>query len=353
MKQGRTLIGLVEELERQLLTKVDMVVPTPLMHHITGLDGMSQLLVEAPDGSKRFKTTEICRRQLADRLKIPFAYFERMRADQPALLDRNVNTWLHEEPEKRLLRTLDGQARAFLSDRYRRLDNYDLMKHVYPMVKELPGARLDSMELTDTRMYLKVVTPAVQFEIQPGDIVQAGVVISNSEIGHGSLSVQPLVYRLICRNGLIAPDRAMRKAHVGRSMEASTDEITVFKDDTLAAEDTAFYLKVRDVVQAAVSQATFEVTAQKMRATLGIKLTGDPVRAVEVLATRYLLNDHERAGVLRSLVTEGDLTGYGLVNAVTGFAQEVDSYDRAVDLEVLGGTLASQSKAEWEEIATA
>jgi hypothetical protein len=350
MKQGRTLIGLVEELERQLTTKVDMIVPTQLMHHITGEAGDTALLIEAPDGSKRFTATESCRRQLADRLKIPFAYFERMRSDQPELLDRNVNTWLHKEPEQRLVRTLDGRARAFLSDRYRRLDNYDLLEHVLPILRELPGARFESMELTDTRMYVKVVTPRVEFEIQPGDIVQAGVVISNSEIGHGSLSVQPLVYRLVCRNGLIAPDHAMRKAHVGRLQEASTEEITIFRDDTLAAEDKAFYLKVRDVVQAAVSQATFEQTAARMRSALGIKLTGDPVKAVEVLAARYLLNEQERSGVLRSLITEADLSGYGLVNAVTGYAQEVDSYDRATELEQLGGRLLEQSKAEWEAL---
>lgn len=353
MKQGRTLIGLAEELERQLSTKVDMIVPTPLMHHVTDTSGATALLIEAPDGSKRFTATESCRRQLADRLKIPFAYFERMRTDQPELLDRNVNTWLHKEPEQRLIRTLDGRARAFLSDRYRRLDNYDLLEHVLPILRELPGARFESMELTETRMYVKVVTPRIEFEIQPGDVVQAGVVISNSEIGHGSLSVQPLVYRLVCRNGLIAPDRAMRKAHVGRLQEASTEEITVFRDDTLAAEDKAFYLKVRDVVQAAVSQASFEQTAVKMRATLGIKLTGDPVRAVEVLATRYLLNEQERSGVLRSLIAESDLSGYGLVNAVTGYAQEVDNYDRATELEQLGGRLLEQSKAEWEALATA
>ena len=353
MKQGRTLIGLAEELERQLSTKVDMIVPTPLMHHVTDTSGATALLIEAPDGSKRFTATESCRRQLADRLKIPFAYFERMRTDQPELLDRNVNTWLHKEPEQRLIRTLDGRARAFLSDRYRRLDNYDLLEHVLPILRELPGARFESMELTETRMYVKVVTPRIEFEIQPGDVVQAGVVISNSEIGQGYLSVQPLVYRLVCRNGLIAPDRAMRKAHVGRLQEASTEEITIFRDDTLAAEDKAFYLKVRDVVQAAVSQASFEQTAVKMRATLGIKLTGDPVRAVEVLATRYLLNEQERSGVLRSLIAESDLSGYGLVNAVTGYAQEVDNYDRATELEQLGGRLLDQSKAEWEALTTA
>jgi len=353
MKYGRSLTSLAEELERQLKTKLDMIVPTPLMHHQTASSGVTSITVETPDGVKSFGTTDAFRRQLADKLKIPFAYFERMRTEQPELLDRNVDTWLHDEPEQRMVRTLDGQARAFLSDRYRRLDNYDLLQHVFPILKQLPDARFDSVELTPSRMYLKVVTPRVQVEMQPGDIVQAGVVVSNSEIGQGMLSVQQLIFRCKCRNGLIVPDRALRKTHVGRLTEASIDEITLFKDDTLAADDQAFFLKVRDVVQSAVSESTFVVAAEKMRRTLGIQIKGDPVKAIEVLSTRYLFNEQERAGVLRSLIAVADLSGYGLVNAVTGFAQEVEDYDRSTELEAVAGRMLEQTNAEWAALAEA
>ena len=198
-------------------------------------------------------------------------------------------------------------------------------------------------------MYLKVVTPRVEFEIAPGDVVQAGIVITNSEVGHGTLSVQPLVYRLVCSNGLIASDRALRKTHVGRTLQSEEEAITVFRDDTLAADDKAFFLKVRDVVEAAVSEATFRQVAQKMQKTLDIKLTGDPVKAVEVLANRYTLNETERAGVLRHLIVEGDLSAYGLVNAVTHYSQDVEDYDRATEFEALGGKLIELSSSEWEE----
>jgi hypothetical protein len=159
----------------------------------------------------------LARRQLADKLKIPYAYFERMREDQPALLDRNVNTWLQSEDERRMLRTLDGQVRAVLSDRYRRLDNFDLAESVLPILQQLPEVRFESVELTETKMYLKCITPRLKYEMAPGDVVQAGVVISNSEVGQGTLSVQPLLFRLVCSNGLIAADRSLRKTHVGRA----------------------------------------------------------------------------------------------------------------------------------------
>lgn len=353
MKYGRSLVDLAAELERQLATKQDMIVPTPLMHHVTGNDGTSVLAIQTPEGERAFRTTENCRRQLAERLKIPYAYFERMRAEQPSLLDRNVDTWLHAQTELRLVRTLDGKARAFLSDRYRRLDNHDLLAHVYPILRELPGARVESCEVTDSRMYLKVITDRVQVELQPGDVVYAGVAIANSETGQGSLSVSPLIFRLLCRNGLIAADQAMRKTHIGRASETSAEEVTIFKEDTLAADDAAFFLKVRDVVQSAVSQATFTLIAERMRKTMGIRLTGDPVKSVDRLAVKYLLPEHEKAGVLRALIAEGDLTGFGLVNALTGFAQEVSDYDRSTELEALGGRMLEQSAREWAELAEA
>jgi hypothetical protein len=352
MRSGRTLVDLAQELQRQLSTKRDLVVPTSLMSLTTSQQGRSTVAIEEREAVSLYGITELARRQLADKLKIPYVYFERMRAQQPTLLDSNVNTWLREGDDARLIRTLDGQVRAVLSDRFRPLDNYDLAEHVLPILQGLPGARFESVELTDTRMYLKVVSPGTELEIAPGDIVQAGVSISNSEVGLGSLLVQPLVFRLVCKNGLIASS-ALRKNHVGRVLESDADTVKLYQDDTLRADDKAFFMKVRDVVRAAVSDASFTLVAEKLRRTMGIKLVGDPVKAVEVLANRYSLNESESSGVLRQLIAEGQLTGYALVNAVTGYSQEVESYDRATELEALGGRLIEQSQREWQELAQA
>ena len=353
MKSGRTIVELAKELERQIGSKRDLVLPGSLLQCRTEEGGELKMIIDARQGDGEYGVTDLARRQLADKLKIPFTYFERMRTEQPALLDRNINTWLTQDGERRMIRTLDGKVRAVLSDRFRRLDNYDLAESVLPILHRLEGARFESVELTETRMYLKVVTPRIEVEIAPGDVVQAGIVITNSEVGQGTLSVQPLVYRLVCRNGLIASDHSLRKTHVGRTVDGEYDTVTVFQEDTLAADDKAFFLKVRDVVEAAVSEATFRQIAQKMQKTRGIRLTGDPVKSVEVLANRYALNDSERSGVLRHLIAEGDLSAYGLVNAVTHYSHEVDDYDRATEFEALGGRLIELSAGEWRGVAEA
>ena len=99
-----------------------------------------------------------------------------------------------------------------------------------------------------------------------------------------------------------------------------------------------------------MSEATFRQIGDKLQKTLGIRLTGDPVRTVAVLANRYGLNEAERTGVLRHLIEEKTLSGYGLVNAVTGFSQEISDYDRATEFEALGGKLIDQNQSEWQEL---
>ena len=351
MRSGRSLVELARELERQLGTKKDLLVPLARTQHRTSEDGECALEVEESTGVQRYGITALARRQLAEKLKIPYAYFERMRTEQPALLDRNVNAWLaREEGERQLLRTLDGQVRAVLSERFRRLDNHDLVEQVLPALRALPEAQFESVELTETRLYLKVVAPRIQFEVAPGDVVQAGVVVSNSEVGCGMLSVQPLVFRLVCRNGLIASDKTLRKQHVGRALESEQGSGVVYKDDTLQADDRAFFLRVRDTVAAAVSEATLRAVGEKLRRTREISIAADPVKSVEVLAQRHALAEGERSGVLRSLIEDGELTGYGLVNAVTRYAQQAEDYDRATELEMLGGRLIEMQPREWHAL---
>ena len=66
---------------------------------------------------------------------------------------------------RKLVRTLNNSVRAFLSDSYRPLDNYDLATAVLPKLADLQ-ARVMSCEVTDSRFYLKAVTDRVQGEVK-------------------------------------------------------------------------------------------------------------------------------------------------------------------------------------------
>ena len=188
--------------------------------------------------------------QIAARLAIPVRYYKKMQEEAPELLDRNINTWLSKNPEQHMIRVLDGNVRAFLSDRYRRLDNLELCAAVLPVINEMKNSVIESCEVTPTHLYLKVVNRRLKAEVRVGDVVQAGFVVSNSEVGLGSLRVEPLVFRLICK------DLAQKKYHVGRQANSSDDSAyELYSEETLAQDDKTFFLKVQDIVRSAVDEA--------------------------------------------------------------------------------------------------
>ena len=199
---------------------------------------------------------------------------------------------------------------------------------------------IESCEVTPTHLYLKVVNRRVKAEVRVGDVVQAGFVVSNSEVGLGSLRVEPLVFRLVCKNGLICKDLAQKKYHVGRQVNASDDSAyELYSEETLAQDDKTFFLKVQDIVRSAVDETRFMLTVDKMREATQIPLKHDPVKSVELLADKFQLTENERGDILRQLFMGADNSRYGLVNAVTAASKIAKSYERATELERIGGEI--------------
>ena len=343
MKQGKTLQELGTELQRQRSLRKDFVADTRSLEMESGEAG-ARIRLFLENQEHVFGISDTAHQQIASRLQIPFRYYQKMQTAYPGLLDENVNGWFAKAPERRMVRVLDGRIRAFLSDRYRRLDNLELCAAVLPVIQAMKGADIESCEVTDTHMYIKVINKKLKAEVSVGDVVQAGFCISNSEVGLGSLKVEPLIFRLVCKNGLIVKDYTQKKYHVGRQVEAEEDAAyELYSDETLAQDDKAFFMKVQDTVRCAVDEARFQLTVDKMRAAMQIPLARDPVQEVELLADKFMLSQNERGDVLRQLFMGRDNSLYGLINAVTAASQIADSYERATDMERIGGELLVMS----------
>ena len=353
MKAGMTLVDMAQELQRQADSKRDFIAPEQaLTMDVVQTEALSPEVSLTLGEVGSFGLRPHAHGQIAQHLKIPKVYYDRMRADSPALLAQNVNHWLHQSDTQRMVRTLDGQARAYLSGKFRPLDHYDLADAVLPVLMDDGQVEIVSCAVTETKLYLKAVTERCQAEVQPGDVVQAGVVISNSEVGSGSLTVQPLLYRLICRNGAILNDMAMRKTHVGPQLAAFEERVEeLLADETKALRDQALWHMVRDVVKGALDEAVFLRNVQQWHEATQQPITGDPAKVVEVTAQRLGCSQEERGGILRHLIEGADLSRYGLANAVTRMSQDVESYDRATDLERAGAQIIELPSHEWESLA--
>lgn len=354
MNTGLTLQEMAAELQRREDAKRDFVADTRQLeviptHSPNGTSGFDISIGRA----ESYPITHHALRQIESRLQVPAPFADRLANKHPDMLAYTLNQLFQREPERRMLRTLDHKARAFLSDRYRLLDNFDLAQAVLPLLMDQPDARIVSTQFTDTRFYIKALFPRIEREVEVGDPVQSGLVISNSEVGSGSLSVQPLVYRLVCKNGMISSYGGQRKYHVGRAHGSEAEAFELYRDETLQADDKAFWLKVQDVVRATMDESKFETIVRKMAETKGQPITGSPVKAVEELTKTLSLTQGEGENVLQHLIRGGDLSRYGMLNAVTRSAQDVEDYDRATELEAAGGRIIELAKSDWEVIAQA
>jgi hypothetical protein len=175
--------------------------------------------------------------------------------------------------------------------------------------------------------------------------------ISNSEVGLGAVSVDPFRNFLACLNGMVINKAGLRRAHIGTRLSGDDNIAELLADDTRVAEDRAVLLKVRDVVRAAMDAAQFFKWMEQLEATTSRRIEGNPVEVVELLAAEQQFNAGEKSSVLKYLIEGGDLSQYGLVNAVTRTAEDLPSYDRATEFEALGGRLVDLSASEWTRIS--
>lgn len=356
MKTGKAnAVALYEEIKRQADTKKDYLSPTnKLGMFVTELSDVKNYPMLEIGGEDTFNIRGTAHDHIALHTGIHKKYYDKMLGSAPDLLATNVNHWFNANPDNRMVRTLDGSVRAMLSPRYRILDNFDLF-HVIgqEMMDYEDRLILASSEITERRLYLKFVLPEMQAAVRVGDIVRAGVIVSNSEIGYGRISIAPFLDFLSCTNGMIAAMQGLKKNHVGRHLDEFDEAQRYFADETRQADDRAFFMKVRDVFRGTLSGDIFNAQVELLKDAATKEITGNVEGAVQTLATKYLFSEEERSGVFEHLVRVGDYTKYGAANAITRTAQDLDSYDRATQFEKIGGEVIVLPQNEWAPIANA
>jgi hypothetical protein len=352
MKQGKYDIQeWATELKRQNEAKRDFVADSRKVLMAPDTGNLEVDLTTSDTDLQRveeFGVTPHAHSQLSQVTKIPKPYYDRMPTDLRAI---NVNHWLKNEPKTHMLRILDDDCRAVVSSRYRPLDNWDLANAIIPVLQEQEDMQIISCDITPTRMYLKALFPKIEGELAVGDIVQAGLTIQNSEVGNGALAAMALAYRLWCLNGC-SSEVGMRRNHVGRATGGEGEAAEFFSDATREKDDEAFWLKTQDIVRATVDQAKFEKIVANMRATKETGSLGDPIAVIEKTVKRFNLTEGEGSGILEHLVQGGDLSGFGLLNAVTRYSQDIEDYDRATDFEKLGGQIIELDPKDWQTLAS-
>ena len=318
-------------------------------------------------GDMDFGINKIGHAQISEVTKIPKPYYDKMLVEEPALLADNVNTWFKKNGTRQLFRTQFDQLRALRSDKFRTDMEYeDMATALLPVLLAL-DVDVMSCQVTDTRMYIKCVDKKITRELAAiggkfGDgkhnivrCLSPAITISDSEVGYGGANVLTGLYDGFCSNLATFSERSVRKYHVGARHElVSEAHYTMLTDDTKRKTQVASMAQLVDVTRAAFDRVQFDALASKVEGTQADKIESDDlVQVVSLAAKTFGLNEIEGKSVLKELASGGDLSRFGLYNAITAASQGVEDYDRATDLERIGAQVIELPKDQWKRIAQA
>ena len=358
MKTSMTLLDLATELDRQAKAKNDYIAPTNLMSVFAHNDPDNPFSMVLHDIGQ-YSIGDYAHRQIGEHTGIPFKYYGKMMTEAPSLLVSNVNHWFSASPANRLVRTLDDKIRAYLSNNYRMMDNYDLAEAVLPVLSEA-GATVHSADISENKMFIKAViegrTQLIPPPLNSGQLnavpVQPGIVISNSEVGDGAVSVQPAVHTLSCLNMAVWAQHALRRIHLGGKLSEDNDRIKQYlSDQTIELSDAALWSQVRDITNAAMTGSMFDDIVAQLTAARNQGIPGSIVNTViERVSNRFGIFEGEQGSILGHLIDGGELNKFGLHNAVTRASQDMDSYARATEFEHIGGEIIALPQRDWDAL---
>ena len=360
-------LALVQSQHRQ---KVDLVGPLNGTRYENGrlrISGVAPVMDEAgvTDVNGLYRPTRTADHQVGGYFGCPSRYMDHMRNDyvgEPPLIDTTINGWAAQADERNVLYRMiygedpnhpgtSGVLRAVKSDRYGLRDNYDVTLATLDGMTEagLDGTNFKGADITDDRMWLRIHAPGIFVQApdllrgyrdprsgtssrEVGDVVHAGLVISNSETGVGSLRITPELTVLACKNGMVMNKLAMVKIHLGARMDEGAIK---WSQATMEAANNLTKLQVRD----AIGQFLTTDFLQRVVDELTEKATkeiSDVQKTLEVVGKKLSYNDVEQAGILSHFIKSGQVTTGAVMQAVTSYAQGVREVTRANDLAATG-----------------
>lgn len=380
--KGRGTLGnLVAELKRQKASRNDFVADTRHLA-VRSLDAKSLALAPTtaqarewlPDGALEFgkgafpQLLEKCFPSIPKRFGD--SCLESKRGNELADF---INRLHVADPQKRLVRVLDGKVRAWLSNSYRILDNYDMAFTCMDAAQRCNGQVIEA-GLSDTNMRIKFTSSEVWDAIDikqrsgpqggwyagaignqemlgktilgakvtstlPGGpgTVHPVISVSNSETGHGGFNVRIGILMGICYN-VATLEEVISQIHLGEKLEEG-----VFSQETIAADSKSIMLKARDAVLAAFNQDKFRALIAKARKAQAMTLE-QPTAAVDQIIEACNIAEEHKEALLEYFLKDYDQTAFGLAQAVSRRAQDLPDSDEAFEFEKLAGKIILQPK---------
>ena len=370
-----TLQSLLDEVKDQSARTQDYLSSTNNVHLHTietpeGSENVSTVVMERDRGvpTTSLRANDVAFQQIATQTGIDVRTAKRFQQSYPDVLDHAVNRIWDQEPADRMLRTFDtsgsysaynvGLLRAFVSSKFKTFDNVHLLESALPTLMESDAQwRVVSGDITDRRLYLRLVSEVIEGRAAVGDVMALGIGLSNSEVGMGSVAAAQLAWTLACLNGMQTQNKT-RSTHVTSARDS--DAWRLLTDEAKDADNHALSLKTRDVVASFASRESFDAVLDKMSDAHNDVVNASAADAVAGVVRVLNLKKSDNVAILDGLMQTVGQPGFAgrpisratMVNAVTAVANQVDP-DQVDEWQANGSKVLNLPASQWAPIRDA
>lgn len=311
-----------------------------------------------------FNLNQTATNQLLTKLGIGLRYGNAMLANDwkgkgmDDLFTHNVNEWLKWEAQKDkerafLIRGYDsdddngGIGRAFLSNRFGIIDNFDVIKLASKAIMDTGrrnGIKIDveTCSLTEKKMYVRFIIPELNHKIknlknyrnpvtfeQSGGNVVTGFILSNSEVGHGQLTITPSLFVDACSNGCVWYNESWQRKHLGAKLD---NGLINWSNQTHRHNSQLIMSQIKDTINKFVSPDFIGKKIEEIEAASNTPIE-NPINYIKNLSKHCGINDDEVTEVLNYFMKQGSQESvFDGVQAITYFSQTIDE-DRRFEME--------------------
>jgi len=241
--------------------------------------------------------------------------------------------------ERVLVRTVEGEVRGFLSDKYRRLNSMQIFI-AFLQAAQATGSVLVDAHAGETKGFLEVINPnIVEFDtpFNGRNFMAVGARIRNSDFGDGALEVYLFGLLVKCMNGLVGQSM-LREFHLGGRIP---DDIRI-SEETYRKDTDAKASLVGDVMKQIYLPETTENLIGRIQGASAKPV--DLVKEVEKLPKLGLtLGESEAVGKVLmendpNNGLQGNPTLWKLVNGLTAVARDAKP-ERKRELELIAAEM--------------
>lgn len=266
-----------------------------------------------------FPLTDSALSQLCQELKMPASYMVSLMKINPELVAKQVNFFINQKADvDRKVRIKNGKVQGFVSQQYVPFDHLDVLSTFDEIVDKMPETKLSGLDMDDRRMKMRLTFPdhnqTFGTDIQDlRDDVHTGIDLENSEIGYRSVSVTPVLLRLVCTNGMRIAEKGTRF----QQRHTNFDPVRL-RGDMLSAVETSIDVGQKNL--------------QELERAKQVPINDMMIR-IEEVGKRNDLSKKRIEMIKDNFDYDPEYSLYGLVNAFTRTARDIKNLDAKTKLE--------------------